>query len=476
MVSYYTANKNLQAPARGDYVDDWQTPVNRDWNYLDKALGGAKIISASSGSQTLTSGIDDLYSYIPLTLQIEGAMSANVIYTIPALVGGQWIVRNYTSDSSGGPYTVTFRSAGSGTSVIVPRGYSSVINSDGYNMTFADSRLPSAAGSNRQVQYNNSGVLGASSTFVYTASDQLGVGTDTPTANLTVQVPEKPTNVNLIPEDGTSNSDSNGVGFNVGFNGTNWTTSGDGTDNGGSYIGSAFTDGDIQFVTVPSTGGTDQSISNATFQTYERARLTSDGKLGIGTAAPSEKLEVDGIIYSTSGGIKFPDDTIQTTASTLKSGTTQTASGQTAITFTGIPAGTKRITMMFNGVSTNGNNPLLVQIGYDSTFTATYVSGSNVNGRFYGYSVAVMETAGYTLSLTGYGDTSSALRYGAFTINLLGSNIWVANGGLNTDTATGFVCACSGSGILTSVLDRIRVISLGGADTFDAGSINILYE
>jgi hypothetical protein len=78
--------------------------------------------------------------------------------------------------------------------------------------------------------------------------------------------------------------------------------------------------------------------------------------------------------------------------------------------------------------------------------------------------------------LSGYADTSSALRYGAFTINLLGSNIWVANGGLNTDTATGFVCACSGSGTLTSVLDRIRVISLGGADTFDAGSINILYE
>lgn len=476
MVSYYTANKNLQAPARGDYVDDWQTPVNRDWDYLDKALGGSKIFSATAGSQTLTSGIDDTYSYIPLTLQIEGAMSANVVYTIPALVGGQWIVRNYTSDSSGGPYTVTFRSAGSGTSVIVPRGYSSVINSDGYNMTFADSRLPSAAGSNRQVQYNNNGTLGASANFVYTADDQVGIGTDTPKAGLTVQVAEQPTNVNLIPEDGANNSDSNGVGFNVGFNGTNWTTSGDGTDNGGSYIGSAYTDGDIQFVTVPSTGGTDQSISNSTFQTYERARLTADGKFGIGTAAPSEKLEVDGIIYSTSGGIKFPDDTIQTTASTLKSGTAQTASGQTAFTFTGIPAGTKRITIMLKGVSTNGNNPLLVQIGYDSTFTATYASGSAVTGTYYGYSAAVMETTGYTLSLSGYGDTTSTLRYGALTLNLLDSNVWVASGGLNTDSAIGFVCSCSGSGTLTSVLDRIRLLSFGGTDTFDAGTVNILYE
>lgn len=35
---------------------------------------------------------------------------------------------------------------------------------------------------------------------------------------------------------------------------------------------------------------------------------------GIGTATPSEKLEVAGTIYTNQGGIKFPDETVQTTA------------------------------------------------------------------------------------------------------------------------------------------------------------------
>jgi len=40
----------------------------------------------------------------------------------------------------------------------------------------------------------------------------------------------------------------------------------------------------------------------------------SQNKVGIGTPAPSEKLEVAGIIYSNQGGIRFPDETLQETA------------------------------------------------------------------------------------------------------------------------------------------------------------------
>lgn len=40
------------------------------------------------------------------------------------------------------------------------------------------------------------------------------------------------------------------------------------------------------------------------------------GKVGIGTLTPSESLEVAGLIYSNSGGFKFPDGTIQITAAT----------------------------------------------------------------------------------------------------------------------------------------------------------------
>lgn len=44
-------------------------------------------------------------------------------------------------------------------------------------------------------------------------------------------------------------------------------------------------------------------------------RVNSDGKVGIGNQ-PSEKLEVSGIIYSNTGGFRFPDGSVQTTAYT----------------------------------------------------------------------------------------------------------------------------------------------------------------
>jgi len=45
------------------------------------------------------------------------------------------------------------------------------------------------------------------------------------------------------------------------------------------------------------------------------------GKVGIGTLSPTEELEVEGTIHSTSGGFKFPDNTVQVTAAGGGSGT-----------------------------------------------------------------------------------------------------------------------------------------------------------
>ena len=47
--------------------------------------------------------------------------------------------------------------------------------------------------------------------------------------------------------------------------------------------------------------------------------IDSIGKIGIGTQTPSQKLQVHGMIFSSSLGFKFPDSTIQTTAAIGKS-------------------------------------------------------------------------------------------------------------------------------------------------------------
>lgn len=77
----------------------------------------------------------------------------------------------------------------------------------------------------------------------------------------------------------------------------------------------------------------------------ERLRVDSTGNVGIGTNLPSAKLEVAGMIYTTTGGIKFPDNSIQTTAgvSTSAGGST----GQVQYNNAGAFAGA-------TNVSTNG--------------------------------------------------------------------------------------------------------------------------
>jgi hypothetical protein len=56
-----------------------------------------------------------------------------------------------------------------------------------------------------------------------------------------------------------------------------------------------------------STGISGGDIDNLVLQSY-------GGNVGIGTTSPGEKLTVAGTIESTSGGVKFPDGSLQTTA------------------------------------------------------------------------------------------------------------------------------------------------------------------
>jgi hypothetical protein len=152
----------------------------------------------------------------------------------------------------------------------------------------------------------------------------------------------------------------------------------------------------------------------------------------------------------------------------IQRGTAVAASG-TSVDFTSIPSWVKRITVMLNGVSTNGTSNLQIQLGSGSITTSGYLgSGMNSSG-------AVLGTVTYT---TGFGinnNLASAFKNGAVQICNLTSNTWSAFGVLSDSSQTISIMT-SGSVALGGTLDRIRITTVNGTDTFDAGSINILYE
>jgi hypothetical protein len=127
MTSTYTTNKRIEKPANGDYVNTWSTPVNNDWDIIDKAFGGQTIINAvgASGTVALTST-----QYQPPIIAITGAITSNINYQLPSGVGGFWYIFNNTS----GAFSVLLSSAGGGSTVTLPQGYTIAVISDGTNI------------------------------------------------------------------------------------------------------------------------------------------------------------------------------------------------------------------------------------------------------------------------------------------------------------------------------------------------------
>lgn len=141
----------------------------------------------------------------------------------------------------------------------------------------------------------------------------------------------------------------------------------------------------------------------------------------------------------------------------------------TSIDFTGLPSWIKRITVMFNGVSTSATSNLQIQIGSGS-FTATgYVAQASAVG---GGTGTVSSTTGFILTQsTAATDATS----GNIQINLQTTNTYVSSGIVNKGGASA-VCISAGVLALSGALDRVRITTVNGTDTFDAGSVNILYE
>lgn len=160
------------------------------------------------------------------------------------------------------------------------------------------------------------------------------------------------------------------------------------------------------------------------------------------------------------------------TLAPVVSGTAVASTSGTSIDFTGIPSWAKRVTVMFQSVSTTGTSNYVVRIG-NSTFTATgYVSAMTYTNLSSNSSVGLADTTGYLLTR----DTGASTSFtGILRICLLSNFVYVAS--FNAIGGTGGP-TYQGAGFLNlgSVLDRVRITTLGGTDTFDAGSINILYE
>jgi hypothetical protein len=223
----------------------------------------------------------------------------------------------------------------------------------------------------------------------------------------------------------------------------------------------------------PLVSGTAISTAATSFTASISGTTMTVTAVASGTIDVGEVITGTGVTAGTSvlaqlTGAAGSTGTYTVSASQTVASTTITVVG---VDFYNIPSTAKRITVMFQSFSTTGTSNYVVRIG-NSGITATgYVSTVTYTNISSNSSVGTTDTTGYLLNR----DTGAALSYtGVLTIYLLSNYIYVA-----TLTASGSGGPTyTGSGVLNlgSVLDRVRVTTLAATDTFDAGSINIMWE
>jgi hypothetical protein len=165
--------------------------------------------------------------------------------------------------------------------------------------------------------------------------------------------------------------------------------------------------------------------------------------------------------------------TTLTPSNIIKSGTAVASTSGTFVDFTGIPSWVKKITVMFDGVSTNGTSQPYLQLGDSGGVETTGYVGAvgSISTSANTTNASTSVTAAFAL----YSGTVSASEviHGSVQISNLSGNVWTISGSLLSGARAVVI---GGSKTLSATLDRIRLTTVNGTDTFDAGTINILFE
>ena len=200
------------------------------------------------------------------------------------------------------------------------------------------------------------------------------------------------------------------------------------------------------------------AVANAVTDTYLNTGAVTTAKINTGAVTTA----------------KIADANVTPTklSQPFTSGTAVASTGGTSIDFTSIPSWVKQVTVMLRGVSTSGTSSLRFQLGDAGGIETTgYASNALTTSTS-----AAVNTANSTFGFDGGSiGSSSNVFNGSLVISTLGSNEFVCQGSISNTGDSRFM-SISGGKTLSDTLTQVRITTVGGTDTFDAGSINILYE
>lgn len=216
-----------------------------------------------------------------------------------------------------------------------------------------------------------------------------------------------------------------------------------------------------------STLATD-GVTYAKLQRVANMKVIGNVSGSLGVASEVSILDEDNMVSDSATAIPTQQSVKAYTESYVASRsvleTVKATTSGTAIDFTGIPSWVKCIKVMLNGVSINGSDDLIIQLGDTDGIESTgYISEVSHRGG------DATSTAGLIITRA---LSSSSTCYGIITICNCTGNTWISTANISLTSEVEY---SAGSKSLSAKLDRIRLTTTG-TNTFDAGQVNIMYE
>ena len=434
----YTTGLKLTQPNLGD--TGWGTTVNSGVTALvDQAVAGAVSVAVTAGGTTTLSAIANGASSDArnMSLLITGSLTTGQTATVRVPATGAGVTKLYSIRNEAGQTVAVETSGGDEVSIPHNRALLVRVTSTGVyeavnyaSSLTLDTALAATSGGTGQSSYAVGDLLYAGTTTTLTKLAAAAVG-------------------NVLRAKGTGTAPA--------WEKVNLTL-------------------DVTSVLPTGNGGTGVANPGASGNV-----LSSDGtnwqSVAVSTLVPDASTTAKGVVeLATDAEVQTGTDTTRAiTPDALRKGalvldTVKASTSGTAVDFTAIPSWVKRITVTFNQVSTNGSDNIIVQLGDSGGFESTgYLSGAQL-----GAGIAT-STRGFLISRT---LVAGSVCSGALFITKVSANDWVYSAVIYDSGSTGATTSCAGFKQLSDVLTQLRITTDNASpvNTFDAGSINIMYE